>query len=67
MLIFRATRVAGGLGEAVLSALALERDVVVRHLCVREVPRSGAPDQLLHQHGLSAPHVAGAARLLLQA
>ncbi|XP_039759953.1 transketolase-like protein 2 [Pararge aegeria] len=58
---------AGGLGEAVLSALALERDVVVRHLCVREVPRSGAPDQLLHQHGLSAPHVAGAARLLLQA
>ncbi|CAH2208790.1 jg26056, partial [Pararge aegeria aegeria] len=51
----------------VLSALALERDVVVRHLCVREVPRSGAPDQLLHQHGLSAPHVAGAARLLLQA
>ncbi|XP_052744471.1 transketolase-like protein 2 [Bicyclus anynana] len=57
---------AGGLGEAVLSALALERDVVTAHLFVREVPRSGAPDELLDKYGVSAPHVAGAARALLK-
>ncbi|XP_046971982.1 transketolase [Vanessa cardui] len=56
---------AGGLGEAVLSALSAERSVM-RHLCVRAVPRSGAPAQLLHAHGLSAQHVAAAARDLLQ-
>ncbi|CAH2095011.1 unnamed protein product [Euphydryas editha] len=57
---------AGGLGEAVLSALAAERDVVVRHLCVRSVPRSGAPAQLVDAFGLSARHVAAAAQELLQ-
>lgn len=59
--------VAGGLGEAVLSALALAGGARVRHLCVREVPRSGQPDELLHRYGISAPHVAAAARDLLRA
>ena len=31
----------GGLGEAVLSAVAEERDIVVRKLAVTEIPRSG--------------------------
>ncbi|XP_053615953.1 transketolase-like protein 2 [Plodia interpunctella] len=58
---------AGGVGEAVLSALALERDVIVKHIFVREVPRSGAPSALLDRYGLSAPHVAAAARAILKA
>lgn len=48
-----------------LSALALQRDVVVRHLYVREVPRSGPPAALLEKYGLSAEHVEKAARELL--
>ncbi|XP_063536186.1 transketolase-like protein 2 [Cydia strobilella] len=58
---------AGGLGEAVLSAVALQRDVVVKHLCVAAVPRSGPPAALLDKYGLSAPHVAAAARAVLKA
>ncbi|XP_061729621.1 transketolase-like protein 2 [Cydia pomonella] len=58
---------AGGIGEAVLSAVALERDVVVRHVYVRSVPRSGPPAALLDKYGLSAPHIARAARALLEA
>ncbi|OWR51536.1 transketolase [Danaus plexippus plexippus] len=58
---------AGGLGEAVMSALALVRGSVVRHLCVREVPRSGAPQELLDHYGLSARHVAAAIREILKA
>lgn len=57
---------AGGIGEAVLSALALQRNVLVRHLYVKEVPRSGQPDELLHKYGISAPHVVSAARELLK-
>ncbi|KAG6446176.1 hypothetical protein O3G_MSEX004293 [Manduca sexta] len=58
---------AGGLGEAVLSALALERGAVVSHLCVRAVPRSGPPADLVRHYGLSADHVLRAAKQLLQA
>ncbi|VVC99541.1 unnamed protein product [Leptidea sinapis] len=57
---------AGGLGEAVLSALALERDVVVQHLCVREVPRSGPPNALLDRYGISANHIVSAVDRLLR-
>ncbi|XP_072933617.1 transketolase-like protein 2 [Epargyreus clarus] len=58
---------AGGIGEAVLSALALEREVILRHLCVREVPRSGPPAALLDKYGISAPHIVTAAKALLKA
>ncbi|KAF9411767.1 hypothetical protein HW555_009513 [Spodoptera exigua] len=58
---------AGGLGEAVLSALALQRDVIAAHVCVREVPRSGPPAALLDRYGISAPHVVAAAQRLLKA
>ncbi|CAG4990904.1 unnamed protein product [Parnassius apollo] len=58
---------AGGLGEAVMSALAMERDVVVKHIFVRGVPRSGPPTALLDMFGLSAPHITAAAKALLNA
>ncbi|XP_049885840.1 transketolase-like protein 2 [Pectinophora gossypiella] len=57
---------AGGLGEAVLSAVALERDIIVKHIYVKEVPRSGPPAALLDKYGISAPHVVAAAKALLK-
>ncbi|CAG9793518.1 unnamed protein product [Diatraea saccharalis] len=58
---------AGGIGEAVMSALALERDVIVKHIYVREVPRSGPPAALLDKYGISAPHIVAAAKAILKA
>lgn len=52
---------AGGLGDAVAEAVA-EHGVTVRRLAVREVPRSGKPDELLDRYGISAAHVAAAVR-----
>ncbi len=43
----------GGLGDAVLEALAAE-GVHVHKLAVRGIPRSGKPEQLLERHGISA-------------
>jgi transketolase len=53
----------GGLGEAVLSALAdsEERPRIV-HLAVREMPGSGTPAELLAAAGIDAEHIAAAAR-----
>ena len=58
----------GGIGEAVLSALADsdERPRVVR-LAVREMPHSGKPDELLAAAGIDAAHIADAARQLVSA
>jgi transketolase len=55
----------GGLGEAVLAALADadERPRVVT-LAVRELPHSGKPAQLLEAAGIDAESIAGAAREL---
>lgn len=50
-----------------LSALALQRDAVVHHVCVRELPRSGPPAALLQRFGISAAHVASAVRRALEA
>jgi transketolase len=41
----------GGLGAAVAEALS-DTDVVVHRLAVREIPRSGAPQQLLERYGI---------------
>ena len=56
----------GGLGEAVLAALAEseERPRVVT-LAVREMPRSGKPAELLNAYGIDADHIAAAARRLV--
>jgi transketolase len=54
---------AGGLGGAV--ALALAGRASLTHLCVRELPRSGKPDELLERFGISASHIVRAVRELL--
>lgn len=56
----------GGLGEAVLSALAEHRDFVVKHLYVPTVPRSGPPAVLIDMFGISARHVVNAANAILK-
>ncbi|MDQ3888937.1 MAG: transketolase [Actinomycetota bacterium] len=56
----------GGLGEAVLSALADgEEPPRVVMLAVRELPGSGTPAELLHAAGIDAEHIADAARRLV--
>jgi transketolase len=57
----------GGLGEAVLSALA-ERGATstVTMLAVRELPLSGKPAELLAAAGIDADHIAEAARALVR-
>jgi transketolase len=47
---------AGGLGDAVAEALA-DSNVVVQRLAVRDIPRSGQPEELVDKFGISARHV----------
>jgi transketolase len=57
----------GGLGEAVLSALAGEGTEGLRfeHLAVNIMPGSGSPDELMDAAGINANHIAEAVRGLL--
>jgi transketolase len=58
----------GGLGEAVLSALAeAEERPRVFQLAVRELPRSGKPAELLHAAEIDADAIVAAARQLVGA
>ena len=50
---------AGGLGDAVSSAVASEGFTVER-LCVRDIPCSGTPEQLVDHFGISASHIVAA-------
>lgn len=52
----------GGLGDAVASALASEPAIVVHKLAVREIPRSGKPDELLSRYGIDAAHIVAKVR-----
>jgi transketolase len=54
----------GGLGDAV--AMALAGKAPVRHLCVRDLPRSGKAEELLDIFGLSAKHIVAAVKDLLK-
>jgi transketolase len=56
----------GGLGDAVLAALA-EKDEHLRvlKLAVREMPRSGKPEELMNAYGIDAEHIETAARQLV--
>ena len=48
--------VAGGLGDAVSAAVAAD-GIAVHRLAVRELPRSGRPDELLDRFGISARQI----------
>jgi transketolase len=56
----------GGLGSAVVDALtsAGPAELTVRHLAVSELPGSGTSEELLDAAGISATHIAAAARSL---
>ena len=51
----------GGLGDAVLNALRNE-PVTVTKIAVRDIPRSGKPEQLLKRFGLDAGSIAATVR-----
>lgn len=52
---------AGGIGEAVMHALA-DDPVPIFALCVEKRPRSGSPDELLEDHGISAKAIVAKAK-----
>jgi transketolase len=52
---------AGGIGDAVSEAVSRVGASVTR-LAVREIPRSGQPDELLDRYGISARHIVDAVR-----
>jgi transketolase len=57
----------GGLGDAVLDALAESDDrPPVHKLAVHEMPTSGTPDELMHSAGIDADGIADAARMLVR-
>jgi transketolase len=56
----------GGLGDAVLAALAeIDEPTHVVKLAVREMPRSATPEECLNQAGIDAEHIAAAVRRLV--
>ncbi|CAL1674839.1 unnamed protein product [Lasius platythorax] len=56
----------GGLGEAVQSAVALERNIIVKKLAVPNIPRSGPPTVLLENYGISARNIVAAVQEILK-
>jgi transketolase len=50
---------AGGIGDAVASAIAGD-GFAVQRLAVREIPRSGTPEQLIDHYGISSRHIVAA-------
>jgi len=59
--------VEGGIGDAVLAALAEKgfRDLRYRHLAVRKMPGSGKPAEMLDDAGISTVHIVRAVKALL--
>lgn len=56
----------GGVGEAVQSAVALERNIIVKKLAVSNIPRSGPPTVLLENYGISARNIVAAVQEILK-
>ena len=52
----------GGVGDAVLDALADEPGATVTKLAVRKIARSGKPAELLDMFGISAKHIVEAVK-----
>jgi transketolase len=57
----------GGLGDAVLGALAEVEGVRVRKLAVSAMPGSGKPHELMHEVGIDADAIVAAARDMVRA
>ena len=55
---------AGGLGDAVAAAIA-PAGYVVHRLAVREIPRSGKPEELLEHFGVGAANIVAAVKSLV--
>ncbi|HVH63408.1 MAG TPA: transketolase [Candidatus Dormibacteraeota bacterium] len=55
----------GGIGAAVLEALAADPAPRIAHLAVKELPTSGKPEELLNAAGISAKHIVAAATRLV--
>jgi transketolase len=53
----------GGIGDAVAAAVA-DAGLTVRRLAVREIARSGKPDELLDRFGISARHIVTTVRAI---
>lgn len=58
--------VSGGLGDAVAGTLSEERDIIIKKLAVREVPRSGKPAELMEMYGISANCIVKAVQSMLK-
>ena len=54
---------AGGIGDAVAEAVA-DAGLTVHRLAVREIPRSGKPEELVERFGISATHIVEAVKAL---
>ncbi len=52
----------GGLGSAVASALGGKAEFI--HLAVKDLPRSGKPEELMDKYGISASHIVEAVKKL---
>ena len=52
---------AGGIGDAVAEAVA-DAGFTVHRLAVREIPRSGKPEELVERFGISASHIVEAVK-----
>jgi transketolase len=46
-------------------ALALAGAARIEHLCVKELPRSGKPEELMDRYGISARHIAAAIKKII--
>jgi transketolase len=56
----------GGIGAAVMEALAGDAPPRVAHLAVRGLPTSGKPEELMNAAGISSRHIVAAATKLVQ-
>ena len=56
----------GGIGAAVMEALAADGLPRVAHLAVKDLPTSGKPEELMNAAGISARHIVAAATKLVQ-
>jgi transketolase len=54
---------AGGIGDAVSEAVG-DAGIRVHRIAVREIPRSGKPEELLDRFGISAAHIVAAVKAL---